>query len=62
MPQYGQSTGTDDGVAGTWLVELDDDGVPLDDDGVPLDDVAFIPVEAMPDAATVSALAGSNVR
>jgi hypothetical protein len=36
--------------------------VPLDDDGVPLDDVAFIPVEAMPDTATVSALAGSNVR
>jgi hypothetical protein len=40
MPYYGQSTGTDDGVEGRWLIELDD--------GVPIDDVAFISVATLP--------------
>ena len=41
MPHYGQITGTDDGVEGSWLIELDDDGVPIDD-------FAGIPAETMP--------------
>ncbi len=41
-PSYGQLTGTDDGVEGSWLIALEDDGVPLDD-------VAFFPIETMPD-------------
>jgi hypothetical protein len=46
MPYYGKITGTNNGVEGTWLVELDDDGVPT---------AAFrlIPPEAMPDVVPV---------
>ena len=29
-PRNGQITGTDDGAEGSWLIELDDDGVPID--------------------------------
>jgi hypothetical protein len=28
MPSYGQITGTDDGVKGSWLIELDDTDAP----------------------------------
>jgi hypothetical protein len=28
MPYYGQITGTDNGVEGSWFVDLEDDGIP----------------------------------
>jgi hypothetical protein len=46
MPYYGQITGTDDGVEGSWFIELDDTGVPISE-------YAFIPVETMPDVVPV---------
>ena len=45
-PHYGKITGTNDGVEGTWLVELDDDGVPTPA-------FALIPPEALPDVVPV---------
>ena len=49
MPHYGKITGTDNGVEGTWLVELDDGRVPTP---------AFllIPPEAMPEVVPVWAI------
>lgn len=41
MPYYGKITGTNNGVEGTWLVELDDDGVPTRE-------FVLIPPEALP--------------
>jgi hypothetical protein len=46
MPYYGKITGTNNGVEGTWLVELDDDGVPTPE-------FALVPPEAMPDVIPV---------
>lgn len=49
MPHYGKITGTNNGVEGTWLVELDDDGVPTRE-------FVLIPPEAMPDVVPVWAI------
>ena len=49
MPHYGKITGTNNGVEGTWLVELDDDGVPARDFGL-------IAPEAMPEVVPVWAI------
>ncbi len=46
MPYYGKITGINNGVEGTWLVELDDDGVPKAE-------FALVPPEAMPDVVPV---------
>ena len=46
MPYYGQITGIDDGVEGSWLIELNDDGVPISE-------FVFIPVATMPDIVPV---------
>jgi hypothetical protein len=46
MPYYGKITGTNNGVEGTWLVELDDDGVPTRE-------FVLIPSEARPDVVPV---------
>ena len=42
MPYYGQITGTDQGVEGSWFIELNDDGSPISE-------FEFIPAETMPD-------------
>ena len=49
MPYYGKITGINNGVEGTWLVELDDDGVPRPE-------FALVPPEAMPDVVPVWAI------
>ena len=49
MPHYGKITGTNNGVEGTWLVELDDDGVPTRG-------FVLIPPKAMPDVVPVWAI------
>ncbi len=46
MPYYGQIRGTDIGVEGSWLIELDDAGAPISE-------YEFIPVETMPDIVPV---------
>jgi hypothetical protein len=46
MPYYDQITGTDNGVEGSWLIELDDTGEPVSE-------YEFIPVEALPDVVPV---------
>jgi hypothetical protein len=46
MPYYGKITGTNNGVEGTWLVELDDDGVPTPE-------FMLVPPESMPDVVPV---------
>ena len=46
MPYYGKLIGTNHGIGGTWLLELDDDGVPVDG-------FTLIPVETMPDVVPV---------
>ena len=49
MPYYGKITGTNNGVEGTWLVELDDDGVPTRD-------FVLVAPEAMPEVVPVWAI------
>ena len=49
MPYYGEITGTNNGVEGTWLVELDDDGVPTPE-------FALVLPESMPDVVPVWAI------
>jgi hypothetical protein len=50
MPRYyGKITGINNGVEGTWLVELDDDGVPRPE-------FVVIPAEARPDVVPVWAI------
>jgi hypothetical protein len=49
MPYYGEITGTNNGVEGTWLVELDDDGVPAPE-------FALVLPESMPDVVPVWAI------
>jgi hypothetical protein len=49
MPYYGKITGLNNGVEGTWLVELDDDGVPTPD-------FALVSPESMPDVVPVWAI------
>jgi hypothetical protein len=49
MPYYGKITGMNNGVEGTWLVELDDDGVPKPA-------FVLIPPEAMPEVVPVWAI------
>ena len=49
MPYYGKITGINNGVEGTWLVELDDDGVPKPE-------FALVPPETMPDVVPVWAI------
>ena len=49
MPYYGKITGTNNGVEGTWLVELDDDGVPTPQ-------FTLVPPESMPDVVPVWAI------
>jgi hypothetical protein len=49
MPYYGKITGLNNGVEGTWLVELDDDGVPTPD-------FALVSSESMPDVVPVWAI------
>ena len=46
MPDYGQITGTDNGVDGSWLIELDDDGAPISE-------FVFIPAQSMPDVVPI---------
>jgi hypothetical protein len=50
MPYYGQITGTDHGVEGSWFIELDDTGTPISE-------YEFIPVETMPDIVPVWSIA-----
>ena len=51
MPYYyGQITGTDNGVEGTWFIELDHTGVPISE-------YVFIPVQTMPDVVPVWSIA-----
>jgi hypothetical protein len=49
MPHYGKITGMNNGVEGTWLVELDDDGVPKPE-------FVLIPPEALPEVVPVRAI------
>jgi hypothetical protein len=49
MPHYGKITGMNNGVEGTWLVELDDDGIPTPE-------FALVPPESMPDVVPVWAI------
>jgi hypothetical protein len=49
MPHYGKITGMNNGVEGTWLVELDDDGVPKPE-------FVLIPPEALPEVVPVWAI------
>jgi hypothetical protein len=49
MPSYGKITGINNGVEETWLVELDDDGVPKPE-------FALVPPEGMPDVVPVWAI------
>ena len=49
MPYYGKITGLNNGVEGTWLVQLDDDGVPKPE-------FALVPPESMPDVVPVWAI------
>jgi hypothetical protein len=49
MPYYGKIMGTNNGVEGTWLVELDDDGVPTRE-------FALVAPESMPDVVPVWAI------
>ena len=49
MPYYGKITGTNNGVEGTWLVELDEDGVPTPE-------FALVAPESMPDVVPVWAI------
>lgn len=46
MPYYRQVTGTDNGVEGSWFIELNDTGAPINE-------YEFIPVETMPDVVPV---------
>jgi hypothetical protein len=46
MPYYGKITATNNGVEGTWLIELGDDGIPTAD-------FKLIPPESMPDVVPV---------
>ncbi len=46
MPYYGKITGMNNGVEGTWLVELDDDGVPTRE-------FVLISPESLPDVVPV---------
>jgi len=46
MPYYRQITGTDNGIDGSWFIELNDDGSPISE-------FVFIPVETMPDVVPV---------
>jgi hypothetical protein len=46
MCYYGQITGSDGGVEGSWFIALNDDGVPISE-------FEFIPVKAMPDVVPV---------
>jgi hypothetical protein len=46
MPYYGKITGINNGVEGTWLVELDDDGIPTPQ-------FTLVPPESMPDVVPV---------
>jgi hypothetical protein len=46
MPYYGQITGTDNDVAGSWFIELNDDGTPRLG-------LAATPTETMPDVVPV---------
>jgi hypothetical protein len=46
MPYYGQITGTDNGVEGSWFIELDDTGAPISE-------FVLIPVANMPDVVPV---------
>jgi hypothetical protein len=48
-PYYGKITGINNGVEGTWLVELDDDGVPKRE-------FVVIPAETMPEVDPVWAI------
>ena len=50
MPAYGQIIGTDNGVEGSWFIELDDTGVPISE-------FAFIPVQTRPDVVPVWSIA-----
>ena len=50
MPYYGQITGTDEGVEGSWLIALNDDGTPVSE-------FVFIPAETMPDVVPVWSIA-----
>jgi hypothetical protein len=50
IPSYGQITGTDQGVEGSWFMELNDDGSPVSE-------FEFIPIEAMPDIVPVWSIA-----
>ena len=49
MPYYGKITGINNGVEGTWLVELDEDGIPTRE-------FVVIPAEAMPEVVPVWAI------
>ena len=49
MPYYGKITGTNNGVEGTWLVELDEDGIPTRE-------FRLVPPESMPDVVPVWAI------
>ena len=48
-PYYGKITGINNGVEGTWLVELDEDGIPTRE-------FVVIPAEAMPEVVPVWAI------
>jgi len=49
MPYYGKITGMNEGVEGTWLVELDEEGVPKPE-------FALIAPEALPEVVPVWAI------
>jgi hypothetical protein len=49
MLHYGKLTGMNNGVEGTWLVELDDDGIPTPE-------FALVPPEFMPEVVPVWAI------
>jgi hypothetical protein len=46
MPYYGQITGNNNGVEGSWFIELNDAGSPVSE-------LAFIPIETTPDVGPV---------
>ena len=50
MPHYGQITGTDGGVEGSWFIEPDETGAPISE-------YEFIPVESMPDVVPIFSIA-----
>jgi hypothetical protein len=62
MPSYGQITGTDHGVEGRWLIELDADGAPISEFPFTLSRLCPMVCPHEDDHAALGRLAGRHRR